>query len=76
MSKSDIVNNFDKKVKMAEGNVLDELEDREARRNNLVFHGVGECPADAAAGAERIIKFFLSCKIICTKRDNIPAHLQ
>jgi len=54
----------DKKVKMAEGNVLDELEDREARRLNLVFHGIGECPADAAAGAERIEWDKASCNNI------------
>jgi len=54
----------DGKVKMAEANVLDELEDREARRLNLVFHGVGECPADAAAGAERIEWDKASCENI------------
>ncbi len=31
---------------------------------------------DATSLTKRIIKFFLSCKITCMKRDNIPAHLQ
>jgi len=43
---------------------MDEMEDRETRRLNLVFHGVGECPADAAGGAERIEWDRASCQNI------------
>jgi len=44
----------DKQVKGAKNNILDKLEDSEARRLNLVFHRVGECPMEAAGGAEQI----------------------
>jgi len=53
-----------KQVKGAEENLLEELEDRELRKLNVVFHGVGECPAEAAAGAERIEWDKQSCQNI------------
>jgi hypothetical protein len=43
----------DKKIGRAERGILEEMEEREMRKLNVVFHKIGECPNESATGIER-----------------------
>jgi len=53
-----------KEVREAVEGERDEMEEREARRLNVVFHKIGECPGDKATGIERMEWDKRSCQNI------------
>ncbi len=53
-----------KEVKEAVDGEREEMEERESRRLNVVFHKIGECPGEKTTGMERIEWDKQSCKNI------------
>ena len=63
----------DRKIARAENGTIEEMEEREARRLNVVFHKVGEFPRVEAPGAEKIEWDMKSCMNIFEElRLDIP----
>jgi hypothetical protein len=54
----------DKKLGRTERNIFEEMEEREARKLNVLFHKIGECENETASGAERIAWDTQSCENI------------